>query len=222
MGGTADAARGASAPPCLRHLRKDGGMGMIETEPEVVTVSSRDGTAIACHRSGTGPPLVLVHGTGGSGARWGPLLPSAHGSFHGLRDGPSWPRAERRHPAVRDRARVRVRRGGRGRDRPAREPPRAQHGGMGRINRSGSESEIPRPAGGSCLGRFDYSAVVAQIGGRDATRLTSSRVTMGSSFAEPEGRPVGRPSEPPAGAARTSGGRGEVGDSALQRGCDGS
>jgi len=54
---------------------------MIETEPEVVTVTSRDGTKIACHRSGTGPPLVLVHGTGGSGARWTQLLPALTSRF---------------------------------------------------------------------------------------------------------------------------------------------
>lgn len=36
---------------------------------------SKDGTKIACSVSGDGPPLVLVHGTGGSAARWEPLLP---------------------------------------------------------------------------------------------------------------------------------------------------
>ena len=39
------------------------------------TIVSKDGTAIACKRSGTGSPLVLVHGTSGSHARWSPILP---------------------------------------------------------------------------------------------------------------------------------------------------
>ncbi len=33
-------------------------------------VKSPDGTEIACETTGHGPPLVLVHGTGGSAARW--------------------------------------------------------------------------------------------------------------------------------------------------------
>jgi pimeloyl-ACP methyl ester carboxylesterase len=38
------------------------------------TVISRDGTRIACWLSGGGPPLVLLHGTGGDHTRWGPVL----------------------------------------------------------------------------------------------------------------------------------------------------
>ncbi len=38
-------------------------------------VTSRDGTLIAYERSGTGPPLVLVHGTSASHTRWAPVLP---------------------------------------------------------------------------------------------------------------------------------------------------
>jgi pimeloyl-ACP methyl ester carboxylesterase len=38
-------------------------------------VLSRDGTPIAYHRSGSGEPLVLVHGTGGTFQRWAPVLP---------------------------------------------------------------------------------------------------------------------------------------------------
>jgi pimeloyl-ACP methyl ester carboxylesterase len=38
------------------------------------TIISRDGTPIAYYRSGGGPPLVLVHGTSGSSARWKPVL----------------------------------------------------------------------------------------------------------------------------------------------------
>jgi pimeloyl-ACP methyl ester carboxylesterase len=35
---------------------------------------SKDGTAIAYQKSGHGPPLVLVHGTGADHTRWAPLL----------------------------------------------------------------------------------------------------------------------------------------------------
>jgi pimeloyl-ACP methyl ester carboxylesterase len=38
-------------------------------------VSSWDGTSIACQVTGKGPPLVLVHGTGGAAVRWTPILP---------------------------------------------------------------------------------------------------------------------------------------------------
>lgn len=45
------------------------------------TVLSKDGTPIAYRRSGTGPPLVLVHGTGGSHVRWAPILPALEPHF---------------------------------------------------------------------------------------------------------------------------------------------
>ena len=38
-------------------------------------VLSRDGTSIAYQRSGSGKPLVLVHGTSGTFRRWAPVLP---------------------------------------------------------------------------------------------------------------------------------------------------
>lgn len=40
-----------------------------------IKVTSKDGTTISCRGSGTGPPLVLVHGMAGSSARWTPILP---------------------------------------------------------------------------------------------------------------------------------------------------
>lgn len=40
------------------------------------TVISADGTPIAFERTGSGPQLVLVHGTSSSGARWLSLLPA--------------------------------------------------------------------------------------------------------------------------------------------------
>ncbi len=43
--------------------------------------TSRDGTVIAAETSGAGPPLVLVHGTGGARTRWKPVLPALEGRF---------------------------------------------------------------------------------------------------------------------------------------------
>lgn len=43
-------------------------------EATVVKVLSRDGTPIASFRSGSGPPLVLVHGSTADHSRWAPLL----------------------------------------------------------------------------------------------------------------------------------------------------
>lgn len=45
------------------------------------SIRSRDGTPIAYARSGTGPPLVLVHGTSGSHTRWAPVLPALEQRF---------------------------------------------------------------------------------------------------------------------------------------------
>ena len=38
------------------------------------TIKSKDGASLAFERTGSGPPLVLVHGTGGSATRWAPVL----------------------------------------------------------------------------------------------------------------------------------------------------
>jgi len=39
-------------------------------------VISNDGTPIAYNRSGSGAPLILVHGTSGTSTRWAPILPA--------------------------------------------------------------------------------------------------------------------------------------------------
>jgi pimeloyl-ACP methyl ester carboxylesterase len=44
-------------------------------------ILSKDGVSLALRRSGEGPPLVLVHGTGGSSARWTSILPALEGHF---------------------------------------------------------------------------------------------------------------------------------------------
>ncbi|CAN5580846.1 alpha/beta hydrolase [soil metagenome] len=45
------------------------------------TVISKDGTPIAYERTGSGPPLVLVHGTTASHTRWAPILPALAAEF---------------------------------------------------------------------------------------------------------------------------------------------
>lgn len=45
------------------------------------TITSTDGTKLACWRSGEGPPLVLVHGTSADHSRWSPVLPAFEQSF---------------------------------------------------------------------------------------------------------------------------------------------
>jgi pimeloyl-ACP methyl ester carboxylesterase len=45
------------------------------------TVVSWDGTRIAYERSGTGPPLLLVHGSLADHTRWGPILPMLEPHF---------------------------------------------------------------------------------------------------------------------------------------------
>lgn len=40
----------------------------------MITFTSPDGTPIAAHREGKGPPLVLVHGTTADHTRWAPVL----------------------------------------------------------------------------------------------------------------------------------------------------
>jgi pimeloyl-ACP methyl ester carboxylesterase len=48
---------------------------------DAVMVRSRDGTDIACYRSGAGSPLVLVHGTTADHTRWAPVLPALSQRF---------------------------------------------------------------------------------------------------------------------------------------------
>src|SRR5215469_8607944 len=45
------------------------------------TITSKDGTMIAYQRSGTGPPLVLVHGATADHTRWVPVLPAFEQHF---------------------------------------------------------------------------------------------------------------------------------------------
>lgn len=44
-------------------------------------IRSRDGVVIACHREGSGSPLLLVHGSGRDGSVWQPLLPTLTPAF---------------------------------------------------------------------------------------------------------------------------------------------
>ena len=59
----------------------------MPTRAEIKTsVTSRDGTQIAYWTSGSGPPLVLVHGAPADHTRWRPLLPylEPHVTVHAL------------------------------------------------------------------------------------------------------------------------------------------
>jgi len=47
----------------------------------MATITSQDGTRIAYSRSGSGPPLVLVHGTTADRTRWARLLPELEPHF---------------------------------------------------------------------------------------------------------------------------------------------
>jgi pimeloyl-ACP methyl ester carboxylesterase len=53
-------------------------MSILQT---IETIRSKDGTSLAYRRSGTGPPLILVHGTAGSYIRWAPILPALESHF---------------------------------------------------------------------------------------------------------------------------------------------
>jgi pimeloyl-ACP methyl ester carboxylesterase len=44
-------------------------------------IISTDGSTLACQRSGTGPPLLLVHGTGADHTRLAPVLPALEARF---------------------------------------------------------------------------------------------------------------------------------------------
>jgi pimeloyl-ACP methyl ester carboxylesterase len=48
---------------------------------KIVTFTSKDSTRIACHVTGRGSPLVLVHGTTADHARWTPLVSSLEQRF---------------------------------------------------------------------------------------------------------------------------------------------
>jgi pimeloyl-ACP methyl ester carboxylesterase len=57
------------------------GLSNQQESTAMLTVTSRDGTSIAYWRSGTGPPLVLVHGTTADHSRWARLLPDLESHF---------------------------------------------------------------------------------------------------------------------------------------------
>jgi pimeloyl-ACP methyl ester carboxylesterase len=61
-------------PPRARWVGKE----YLVTEQ---SVTSKDGTAIACWCSGEGPPLLLVHGTAADHNRWAPVLPEFEQRF---------------------------------------------------------------------------------------------------------------------------------------------
>lgn len=53
----------------------------IETELDMEYVTSRDGTVIGYRRNGTGPPLLLVHGTTADHRRWAAVSPQFEQHF---------------------------------------------------------------------------------------------------------------------------------------------
>jgi pimeloyl-ACP methyl ester carboxylesterase len=46
-----------------------------QSDAEIVKVRSNDGVTIACERAGSGPPLVLVHGSGTTRVTWRSVFP---------------------------------------------------------------------------------------------------------------------------------------------------
>jgi pimeloyl-ACP methyl ester carboxylesterase len=53
----------------------------VTTTPKLEMVTSVDGTQIAYERTGSGPPLVLVHGTTADHTRWEPIVPALEEHF---------------------------------------------------------------------------------------------------------------------------------------------
>ena len=47
----------------------------------MTTFISKDGTQVACEKTGSGPPLVVVHGTAADHSRWAPVLPALSEHF---------------------------------------------------------------------------------------------------------------------------------------------
>ena len=79
----------------------------MSTTRTVHTVTSPDGTQIAYQLSGDGPPLVYRPRRDLGSRLLACRATRARGSLPRLRAGAAWPRPQRRHAAVRDRARVR-------------------------------------------------------------------------------------------------------------------
>lgn len=53
----------------------------MEASSKMQTAISKDGTIIGFWKSGTGPPLLLVHGTTADHSRWSPILPRFEQDF---------------------------------------------------------------------------------------------------------------------------------------------
>src|SRR5687767_2399695 len=60
-------------------------LGSLPALVQMDTVRSSDNTPIGYSQTGTGPPLVLVHGTAGSAARWQGITPALAERTHLLR-----------------------------------------------------------------------------------------------------------------------------------------
>jgi pimeloyl-ACP methyl ester carboxylesterase len=52
-----------------------------QARSQMKTFKSKDGADIACFVSGSGTPLVLIHGTSADHGRWGPILPALERRF---------------------------------------------------------------------------------------------------------------------------------------------
>jgi pimeloyl-ACP methyl ester carboxylesterase len=73
--------RSPSAWVILGHRQAEAAVASASMMGEEVAVCSPDGTRIACWRSGSGEPLVLVHGTTADHRRWARVLPHLEAHF---------------------------------------------------------------------------------------------------------------------------------------------
>jgi pimeloyl-ACP methyl ester carboxylesterase len=54
---------------------------ITKSENDMETIKSNDGTLIAFRKTGSGPPLVLIHGGTADYTRWNPVLPELEQKF---------------------------------------------------------------------------------------------------------------------------------------------